>query len=125
MRTAMRFFACFFSLSSTRFFQYYGSTSGRRWPVSLGSDQSFTCFRSRGYLQRYLLRSLNRNSPLCNVRGIHQRLSNFCFGASTLSSCSNKSRHCPSALILFSRIGSRKSVFGSKAERCGKVQHAH
>ena len=65
------------SSSSTHFFQYDGITSHKRWRISLYSDQSSTCFRSRRYFRRYFLQSLNRIPPRSKFSGIDQDCPSF------------------------------------------------
>ena len=76
IRTATRFFALFFSSSSTLFFQWPGRTSLSRCRISLDSFQSSTSLRLR-YLRMNRFHSRTLNSPRSSGSGMDHKSSNF------------------------------------------------
>ena len=104
IRTAMRFFALFFSSSSTLVFQSPGRTSFSRWRMSLASFQSFTSLRLLRYLRMYRFHSQTLNSPRSSGSGMDHQSSDFRLGASTCSSSSSHWRQACSVWITPSRI---------------------
>ena len=61
--------------------------------MSPDPDESSTCFKCQRYFRRYLLQSLYRSSSHSKLRVIAHKSSSFWMGVSTLSSCSNQSKH--------------------------------
>ena len=102
--TATRFFALFFSSSSTLLVQLPRRTSFSKWRISLASFQSSTSLRHLRYFRRYRFHSRTRNSPRSSGSGMDHRSSSFWFGASTRSSSSNHWRQACSVRINPSRI---------------------
>ena len=101
---ATRFFALFFSSSSTPLFQWPRRTFFNRWRMSLASFQSSTSLRLRQYFRRYRFHSRTRNSPRSSGSGMDHKSSSFWFGASTRSSSSNHWGQACSVRISPSRI---------------------
>ena len=104
IRTATRFFALFFSSSSTLFLQWPGRTSLSRCRISLDTFESSTSLRLLRYLRMYRFYSRTRNSPRSSGSGMDHKSSNFWLGASTCSSSSSHWRQACSVWIHPSRI---------------------